>query len=269
MPKRASSCPTVAMRGCTPPASRQPVPSKSSSSKPAKPPNKPSRTDIKPLSRSGPPPRLPPADMTSPFRRTARLSVDELCAAYGNEDVHTEHVTALALCLFDRTRVALGLPAAARRLLEAAARLHDVGYSVDPVHHVPAGAEIVLGKGIKGFSGPECEQISQIMVHHSGKVSASGAPTRLLQLAAFLRIGDGLDYSHAQTAKIVGVRRVRRTIFVTVRSDRFPESLARADRKADLWRAVFPYDIQLVAAPVPKQNREPLVRAAVRVIEAV
>jgi CHAD domain-containing protein len=196
------------------------------------------------------------------------LTVDGLCAAHANEDVHTEHVAALALCLFDRTRVALGLPAAARRLLEAAARLHDVGYSVDPVHHMQAGAEIVLEGGIKGFTAPECEQISQIMVRHSGKVSASGAPMRLLQLAAFLRIGDGLDYSHAQTAKIVGIRRTRRTIFVTVRSDRFPESLVRADRKADLWRVVFPYDIQFVAAPVRKGNREPLVRADMRVIEA-
>jgi exopolyphosphatase/guanosine-5'-triphosphate,3'-diphosphate pyrophosphatase len=206
--------------------------------------------------------------MISPFRRTARLSIDELCAAYDNEDVHTEHVTALALRLFDRTRVRLGLPAAARRLLEAAARLHDVGYSVDPVHHVQAGAEIVLEEGIKGFTAPECEQITQIMVRHSGKVSASGVSTRLLQLAAFLRIGDALDYSHAQTAKIVGVRRARRTIFVTVRSDWFPESLARADRKADLWRSIFPYDIQFVAAPVTKESREPLVRANTPVIEA-
>ena len=206
--------------------------------------------------------------MISPFRRTARLSVDELCAVYDNEDVHTEHVAALALCLFDRTRVALGLPAAARRLLEAAARLHDVGYSIDPVHHVQAGAEIILEEGIKGFTAPECEQITQIMVRHSGKAVASGAPSRLLQLAAFLRIGDGLDYSHAQTAKIVGVRRARRTIFVTVRSDLFPQCLDRADRKADLWRAVFPEDIQFVAAPVRKENREPLIRANIPVVEA-
>ena len=32
------------------------------------------------------------------------MSIDELCAAYNNEDVHTEHVTALALQLFDHTR---------------------------------------------------------------------------------------------------------------------------------------------------------------------
>jgi len=108
----------------------------------------------------------------------------------------------------------------------------DVGYSIDPVHHVQASAEIVLEEGIKGFRKSERDQIIQIMLRHSGKISASGAPKRVLQLAAFLRIGDGLDYSHAQTARIVGVRRAQRTIFVTVHCEAFPQCLTRADRKA-------------------------------------
>jgi CHAD domain-containing protein len=206
--------------------------------------------------------------MPSPLPRIARLSVDELCAAYHNEDVHTEHVTALALRLFDCTRAWFDLPMSGRQLLEAAGRLHDVGYSVDPVHHVQIGARIVMEKGIKGFGRPECEQVTQIMLCHSGKVGVSGIPPRVLQLAAFLRIGDGLDYSHAQTAKIVGVRRTRRTIFVTVRSDAFLQCLARADHKADLWRAVFPYDIQFVAAPITRNSRDPLLRSDMPVIEA-
>jgi len=206
--------------------------------------------------------------MPVPLRRTGRLSIDELCAAYDNEDVHTQHVTALALRLFDHTRAALDLPAGGRRLLEAAARLHDVGYRVDPVHHVLTSARVVSAKGIKGFSRAECERIVQIMVRHSGKVSTSDVPPRVLQLAAFLRIADGLDYSHAQTARIVSTRRTRRAIRVTVRCDVFPQCLVRANRKADLWRAVFPYDIQFVAAPVTKGGPNPLLRPDMPVIEA-
>jgi exopolyphosphatase/guanosine-5'-triphosphate,3'-diphosphate pyrophosphatase len=206
--------------------------------------------------------------MPFPLRRTGRLSIDEVCAAYDNEDVHSEHVTALALRLFDHTRAALDLPAGGRRLLEAAARLHDAGYSVDPVHHLLASAEIVAKEGIKGFSRSECEQIVQIMVRHSGKVSTSGVPPRVLQLAAFLRIGDGLDYSHAQTARIASIRRGQRTIRVMVRSEAFPQCLARADRKADLWRDVFPYDIQFEAAPSTKDDHNPLIRRDTHVIEA-
>jgi len=202
------------------------------------------------------------------IRRIDRLSIDELCATYHNEDVHTEHVTALALQLFDRTRAWLGLPVSGRRLLNAAGRLHDVGYSVDPIHHVQTSVQLVLEDGIKGFRKSERDQIIQIMFRHSGKANAIGAPKRLLQLAAFLRIGDGLDYSHAQTARIVGVHRARQTISVTVRSDAFPQCLLRADRKADLWRAVFPYDIRFIAAPVTRQDHNPLVHANMHVVEA-
>ena len=206
--------------------------------------------------------------MIHPLRRIGRLTIEELCSSYENEDAHTEHVTALALDLFDRTRAWLGLPTGARRLLEAAGRLHDVGYSIDPVHHVHASAEIVLEEGIRGFRKPELDQIAQIMVNHSGKWGPNSTPKPLLQLAAFLRIGDGLDYSHAQTAKIVGVRRARRAIHVTVRTDAFPASLVRANRKADLWRVVFPYDIQFVAAAPTKTGPTSLVRHDLPVLEA-
>jgi len=206
--------------------------------------------------------------MILPLRRIGRLSIQELCSSYENEDVHTEHVTALALQLFDRTRAWLGLPGSSRRLLEAAGRLHDVGYSIDPIHHVHASAQIVLEEGISGFGTPELDQIVQIMINHSGKWRPNSTPKPLLQLAAFLRIGDGLDYSHAQTAKIVGVRRAHRTIYVTVRSDAFPPCLVRANRKADLWRAVFPYDIQFVAAPPVRNRPARLVRRDTPVLEA-
>jgi exopolyphosphatase/guanosine-5'-triphosphate,3'-diphosphate pyrophosphatase len=206
--------------------------------------------------------------MPLPLRRIGRLTIDELCAAYRNEDVHTEHVMALALRLFDHTRAALDLPASGRHLLEAAARLHDVGYSVDPVHHMRTSAKIVLKEGIKGFTKSERDQVAQIIRRHSGNVSLTGAPKRVLQLAAFLRIADGLDYSHAQTAKIAGIRRTKQTLIVAVRSDAFPHWLTRVERKADLWRAVFPYDIQFVAAPAAKDGRNPLIRPDTPVIEA-
>ena len=206
--------------------------------------------------------------MTAPICRIVRSSIDELCASYDNEDVHTGHVTSLALQLFDQTRPWLGLTSSGRRLLEAAGRLHDVGYSIDPLHHVPASAEIARTEGIRGFRKSERDQIIQIMVRHSGKAIMCGAPKRVLELAAFLRIGDGLDYSHAQTAHIVRVRRAQRKIVVMVRCDSLPQCLPRTDRKADLWRAVFPYDIEFIAAPTPSGGQRPLVNPTLHVIEA-
>src|SRR5580700_8007475 len=135
MRRRAVSRLTDTMRGCSRwPTQRRFVPNKHFSTRHTTRQNRPSRIATR---RSFPNDRLP-SDMTSPPPRIARLSLDELCAAYHNEDVHTEHVTALALRLFDRTRAWLDLPMSGRQLLDAAARLHDVGYSIDPVHHMHA-----------------------------------------------------------------------------------------------------------------------------------
>ncbi|HUJ09474.1 MAG TPA: CHAD domain-containing protein [Verrucomicrobiae bacterium] len=197
------------------------------------------------------------------------LSIAQLCVKYGNEDVHTQHVTALALRLFDATRNWLHLSRSDRPLLEAAARLHDIGYSLDPERHPKRSAKLVLQEGLAGFTPAQRRVIAQVIPLHGGNISnSSHQPPRALALAAFLRIADGLDHGHAQDAVITNVKRVRDVIRVTVRSEHFPYNVARADRKADLWRAVFPVDIQFIAARVPKRQRSALIEADLPVLEA-
>jgi CHAD domain-containing protein len=181
------------------------------------------------------------------------LSIDELCEKYRNEDVHTEQVTAFALQLFDATRRWLKLPASDRRLLEAAARLHDVGYTVNAARHPQESRRIVEQEGLAGFTARQRSLIAEIIPLHSGRCRLTASP-RALQLAAFLRIADGLDYSHAQTARILDVHREGRVIVVTVESGAFPYARPRADAKADLFRSVFPFDIQFVA-PLRERRR--------------
>ena len=187
-------------------------------------------------------------------------TIESLCAQLFNESPHTEHVTALALRLFDATHAALGLPPRHRRLLEAAARLHDVAYSLDPLHHVTASADLVLHGGLRGFRAADLPLIAGIMLLHAGNLSAAlndllfhelttAQRDRVLRLGAFLRIADGLDYGHIQDATITGIRVQTDRVVVTVTSPLFPHNLARAERKADLWRKSFPLAIQLELAP--------------------
>jgi CHAD domain-containing protein len=183
-----------------------------------------------------------------------RASIDELCARYRNENAHTEHVAALALQLFDATRATLRLPASDRPLLEAAGRLHDVGYSVDADLHPLVSRSIVLREGLTGFTDKQRAGIANIIPLHAGSVGRASRPARCL--GAFLRIADGLDYSHAQDASIVNVRRAGKTFIVTVRCDAFPHNRARADLKADLWRSVFPVELKFVA-PARERQRLP------------
>lgn len=215
---------------------------------------------------------------TSEVGRTAtprRLSVEQLCARYENDDVHAEHVTRLALKLFDATHRWLGMSRDDRGLLEAASRLHDVAYRVDPVHHPERGAEIAWCEGVKGFSSDERACIAAIILLCAGKwktvsrhpiVKSLREPRQAMQLGVYLRIAEGLDWAHVQDAAIVGVKRSSRQIRVRVRSDWFPANLARADQKADLWREVFPLDIRFVREK--SRHPRPMVEPGMPALEA-
>jgi len=192
------------------------------------------------------------------MNRRRAPTIERLCARCANENAHTEHVAALALRLFNETRARLGLRAQDRRLLGAAARLHDIAYAANPENHPDLSAQIVLREGVRGFSKTQLPWIAAIIVLHARKlrswsdhprVTALEDPQRALRLGALLRIADGLDYSHLQDAAIARVRRSRGKLIITLAPGIAPVNLARAEEKADLWRAVAPLNIRFVANP--------------------
>ncbi|MBI5818966.1 MAG: CHAD domain-containing protein [Verrucomicrobia bacterium] len=210
-------------------------------------------------------------------QRMMKLTIGRLCSKYQNEDAHTEHVTALALRLFDATHKRLRIPAADRALLKAAGRLHDVGYSVNTLAHREAGADLVLREGLGGYSDADRDLIAAVMLLHSGAVPALrrhrqvrrlSDPRRALRLGALLRIADGLDYGHQQDAAIKSVEFNTDAVRVTVRSSRFPYNIERADQKSDLWWSVFPLGIEIVPAIGGRDADPTLLRRNLHVLEA-
>ena len=208
----------------------------------------------------------------------ARLSVDELCAKYGNEEPHARHVTALALRLFDETHELFGIPKGDRPLLEAACRLHDIGFGRNPRRHGEVGEEIVRGEGIRGFAPTQRECIATVIsLHYSAlefeaarsRANRSADSRRVLHLAALLRIADGLDYSHLQDATILSVRGTRRRIRVNVRLEQFPRAIEVARRQARLWREAFPADFDLRLTNRLASRRVPLLEPLQNIHEAV
>jgi CHAD domain-containing protein len=208
---------------------------------------------------------------------TVKSSIEDFCRKYHNEDIHTEHVTGLALRLFDETRERFAWTTRDRAVLEAAARLHDIAYSVNPRRHRELGAAIVLREGLQGFSDPERAVVASVMLFHAGDwqltrtmppVDRLFDPARAARLGALLRIADGLDFGHVQDATIVRVQHLKRRVRVIVRSPQFPYNLERAGQKADLWLAMFPDQIQLVAAAPTKAPAPALIGPDLHLLEA-
>ncbi|MBO5434738.1 HD domain-containing protein, partial [bacterium] len=83
-----------------------------------------------------------------------KLSVEEMLEKFSNNSTHPQEVRKIALMIFDEVAAKLcEFTDRNRRVLEAAALLHDIGYYVDTKHHNKHSQEMVLQHGLKGFDG--------------------------------------------------------------------------------------------------------------------
>jgi CHAD domain-containing protein len=198
---------------------------------------------------------------------------------HGNEQAHAAHVASLALSLFDATADFLDVPAEDRPLLEAACRLHEVGYGGSPRRHARAGYEIVRDERLEGFTSSALDDIAAaIYLHPARPVAAADRSLdrrlrslpRARRLAAYLRVADGLDAAHIQDAAIVAVQKTEQTICIHVACNDSSPGLAQAERKADLWHEVFPLKLLFVRAvrgPAPLLSQDlPVVEGARRLL---
>jgi exopolyphosphatase/guanosine-5'-triphosphate,3'-diphosphate pyrophosphatase len=129
---------------------------------------------------------------------------------YDPDPAHSEHVTTLALALFDELRGLHGYGPGERRLLEIAGRLHDVGWSrgVSGKHH-KLSRDLILELDIPGLDERDRLLCALVARYHTKALPdasrhrqfASLNPNRreLVEwLAGILRVADGLDRTHAR-----------------------------------------------------------------------
>jgi exopolyphosphatase/guanosine-5'-triphosphate,3'-diphosphate pyrophosphatase len=192
----------------------------------------------------------------------AREEVLALMQALEEEPHHVQHVATLALHLFDELEDLHGLGDHDRLILETAAQLHDIGWSASPSgkgHHRES-ARLIREHGWQHFSAQSIALIAQVARYHrksppdlEHEEFAALAPAerlRVQQLAAILRIADGLDRSHQQHVVHVSVEITPGRIIVHLTS-RHPVSreIAAATKKADLAQTVFQREISFRLPP--------------------
>lgn len=166
------------------------------------------------------------------------------------DERHAIQVGAMAVTLFEDLANLHGLPLAARRALEAAALLHDVGNAVSFHKHHKHTFYLVANADMPGFSNREREIVATVARYHRrstpdrnradlAQLSAAELTT-VRKLAALLRVANALDASHQQPVR--ELRAEQRDGVVTLRLRlRGPADLELwdADREGQFFREVF------------------------------
>ncbi|MEO1009489.1 MAG: Ppx/GppA phosphatase family protein [Planctomycetota bacterium] len=210
--------------------------------------------------------RRPPAQAgrSASLRRFART-----CRYH---EAHSEHVTGLALQIFDQLAERVpalagelapqapahpivldghtGLDAEARTLLEAAGVLHDIGYLVNHSKHHKHSYYIIANSELDGYGPRERELIANIARYHRRShpkpshdaYAALDAHERKVvrRLAAILRVADGLDRTHTQIVERVVVRiDGNSVVFVVDAPTDVATDIWGAQRKSELFTQAF------------------------------
>ena len=187
---------------------------------------------------------------------------DALLVEYGWEVAHARHVRDLALALFDQLQSLHELGSAERDLLEAAALLHDIGWTVSGSKHHKHSYRLIHDNGsrLTGFTLTEIELIANVARYHRKALPSLGhdpyanlpAPQRevVQRLAALLRLADGLDRPHWQTVTNLQCRLVNAHVEIVITApDHAADHIAGAARKRDLFETVFARPIEFIAQP--------------------
>lgn len=168
------------------------------------------------------------------------------------EPEHVRQVASLAVRLFDQLTGIHSLRADERGWLEAAALLHDVGWSVAPggKGHHKESARLISSAPWAALKAREVAIIAQTARYHrkslpdpahEGFVALEEGDRQIVnQLAGLLRIADGLDRQHLAKVTAVQVQASDAGITVAVSgTGDLSEELAAAAMKADLAERVF------------------------------
>ncbi len=184
-----------------------------------------------------------------------RLSAEELLEKFSNSTAHPFEVRKISMMIFDEASSKIyEMSSSERKLLEAAAILHDIGYYVDCKNHNKHSQKLVLEYGLDGFGKREAELVACICRYHRGSLpdkekheiySDFDKKERKIvkRLGGILRLADGLDRAHLSLIKKVKINydekyNIAEFLITPNTPDYYPD-LTSAIRKRDLFEIGF------------------------------
>jgi exopolyphosphatase/guanosine-5'-triphosphate,3'-diphosphate pyrophosphatase len=190
--------------------------------------------------------------------REALAAAAALGRRYGFNESHGMHVARLAGSLFDQLAPLHGLGDAERRLLLAAAVLHDVGQYVSFQKHHKHTLYLISESDLPGFSSTEMRIMGNVARYHRrSEPSTRHEPfTRLKpaerrivrKLGSILRLADALDSEKQQRVQRVEARMTDKKL--SLRLEGSGELLLErwaVQKKRDFFTRVFGLEVELEA----------------------
>jgi exopolyphosphatase/guanosine-5'-triphosphate,3'-diphosphate pyrophosphatase len=156
--------------------------------------------------------------------------VKDTARNYDPDPAHNEQVTGLALALFDGLRGLHGYGPAERRLLEIAARLHDIGWArVVEGKHNKVSRDMILELEIPGLDPQDRSTCALIARYHTKAPPDASRHRRFASLdperrhrvewlAGMLRVADGLDCTHNRGVSRLACGVGRRTVTIRLQT---------------------------------------------------
>ena len=187
--------------------------------------------------------------LEKPHDRDAAL--ERLAASCGCEMAHSRHVAKLAASIFSQLAAEYQLNPADGPLLEAAARLQDVGYLINYDQHHKHSYHLILHSRLEGFQPNELELIANVARYHRGadpkrkhanfRQLTTDDQLRVRQMAAILRVAGGLDRSNTQQVTDVAVDFGKKDpLTLRIAAKQFPEvDIWGARKRSRLFEKVF------------------------------
>jgi exopolyphosphatase/guanosine-5'-triphosphate,3'-diphosphate pyrophosphatase len=169
-------------------------------------------------------------------RETSVLQLGRSCNI---DEHHAESVVKIALELFDSGK-AIGLHDLGkkeRELLKYAAYLHDVGDFISFTNHHAHSYYIVRNADLLGFESKEIAMMADLVRYHRKRPPRRKDPEledldersqqKVITMAAFLRLAETLDRSHANLVSSVELRKNGKEVSLVVNAD--------ADVSLEVW----------------------------------
>lgn len=184
-----------------------------------------------------------------------KLSAEDILLKFAKSSSHPSEVRRLSMMLFDEmSEKVREMSNRERKMLEAAALLHDIGYYVDSKAHNKHSRDMVIKHGLEGFSDKETLMTASICRYHRGNLPDKNKHElygsfekkerkTVKRLGGILRIADGLDRAHLSLIKRIKVNYNSddniAEIILTPNTPEFRPDISSAVRKRDLFEIGF------------------------------